>query len=157
MTSRTNKQSLGLRLSMVATLLAAVGGLLVAAPASAAPLPDPEFVSWNDPYTKSQCRFTPTSVNTSAGTMRGRLTTKTSWSGSVGFSSLAHVLAFCYLWDGDSVEAFVADEDDARATYASEVVTVPIPVESSYVVCAYAGWVLRNGTLGVSAFYHCST
>lgn len=148
-----SKKKLGLRLSLATALMAALGSLLVASPASAlTPPPDPKVAAVSDAYIKTQCRFTVTSANFAAGTVRGRMTAKTSWAGQLGFKNLAHVSINCYLYNGDSF-AFLAqihDEDDARATYETELVTVPLA--TSYVLCVDAAYTLRNGNLGFVPF-----
>ena len=40
----------------------------------------------------------------------------------------------------------ISDEDDARATYETELVTVPL--DTSYEICVSAAYTLRNGNLG---------
>ena len=94
------KKTLGLRLALVGALAALLGTVVAAAPATAAPpLPDPAKVTVNDTYIKTLCQFTVTSANYAAGTVRGRLTAKTSWNGQAGFKNLAHVSIDCYLYD----------------------------------------------------------
>jgi hypothetical protein len=144
-------KKLGLRLSLATALTAALGSLLVAAPASAAPLPDPAKVTVNDTYIKTLCQFTVTSANYSAGTVRGRLTAKTSWNGYTGYKNLAHVSIDCYLYGpfySGPLEQ-IHDEDDARATYETELVTVPL--QTNYEICVDAFYTLRNGNLGFVA------
>jgi hypothetical protein len=141
-------KKIGLRLSLVTALFAALGSLLVASPASAAPLPDPAKVTVNDTYIKTLCQFTVTSANYVAGTVRGRMTAKTSWNGQAGFKNLAHVSIQCNLY-GSGFDPFLTsiyDEDDARATYETELVTVPL--DTSYEICVDAFYTLRNGNLG---------
>jgi len=118
------------------------------APATAAPLPDPTKVTVNDTYIKTLCQFTVTSANYAAGTVRGRLTAKTSWNGQAGFKNLAHVSINCALFNGDNNApvGFISDEDDARATYETELVTVPL--DTNYEICVSAFYTLRNGNLG---------
>jgi hypothetical protein len=145
----TSTKSRGLRLSLATALMAALGSLLVAAPASAAPpLPDPAKVTVNDTYIKTLCQFTVTSANYAAGTVRGRITAKTSWNGQAGFKNLAHVSINCALFNGDTngLVGFISDEDDARATYETELITVPLA--TNYDICVQANYTLRNGNLG---------
>jgi hypothetical protein len=145
---RPISKTLKLRMALAGSVTALVGGLVVAAPAEAAPLPDPAVVNATDTYIKSQCRFTVTSANFAAGTVRGRITAKTSWNGQAGFKNLAHVSIDCYLYgpffEGPLQE--IHDEDDARATYETELVTVPL--RTHYEMCVVADYVLRNGNLG---------
>ncbi len=138
----------GLRLSLATAVIAAVGSLLVATPASAAPLPDPAIVRVNDTYIKTLCQFTVTSANYAASTVRGRLTAKTSWNGQAGFKNLAHVSIDCFLYSSGfgSQVADIHDEDDARATYETDKVTVPLSTD--YEICVDAFYTLRNGNLG---------
>ena len=42
--------------------------------------------------------------------------------------------------------ADIHDEDDARATYETELVTVPL--STNYEICVDAFYTLRNGNLG---------
>ncbi len=151
----TSTKSRGLRMSLATALMAALGSLLVAAPASAAPpLPDPAKVTVNDTYIKTLCQFTVTSANYAAGTVRGRLTAKTSWNGQAGFKNLAHVSIDCTLWNSGyaSQVAEIHDEDDARASYETELVTVPLSTD--YEICVSAFYTLRNGNLGF--VFNCS-
>ena len=145
--SRRSK-TLRLRLALASAVAGLVGGFLAAAPATAAPLPDPAKVTANDAYIKSLCQFTVTSANFNAGTVRGRLTAKTSWNGALGFKNLAHVSIDCFLYgpffEGPLQE--IHDEDDARATYETELVTVPL--RTNYEICVTANYTLRNGNLG---------
>jgi hypothetical protein len=145
---RSIGKTLKLRMALAGSLTALVGGLVAATPAEAAPLPDPAVVSATDTYIKSQCRFTVTSANFAAGTVRGRITAKTSWNGQAGFKNLAHVSIYCYLYTAGyaSQVAVIHDEDDARATYETELVTVPL--STNYEMCVVADYVLRNGNLG---------
>ena len=142
------KKTLGLRLALAGALAALIGAGVAAAPANAAPLPDPAKVTVNDTYIKTLCQFTVTSANFAAGTVRGRLTAKTSWNGTAGFKNLAHVSINCALFNGDTnaVVGFISDEDDARATYETELITVPLA--TNYDICVSANYTLRNGNLG---------
>jgi hypothetical protein len=145
--SRRNKTA-GLRLAVVTAMVALVGSFVAAGPAQAAPLPAPAKVTVNDAYIKTLCQFTVTSANYNAGTVRGRLTAKTSWSGAAGFKNLAHVSINCALYTsgfGGPV-GFISDEDDARATYETERITVPLSTD--YEICVTANYTLRNGNLG---------
>ena len=63
----------------------------------------PAKVTVNDTYVKTLCQFTVTSANYAAGTVRGRLTAKTSWNGQAGFKNLAHVSIDCFLYGSGSV------------------------------------------------------
>jgi hypothetical protein len=142
------KKTLGLRLALVGALAALLGTAVAATPATAAPLPDPTKVTVNDTYIKTLCQFTVTSANFAAGTVRGRITAKTSWNGQAGFKNLAHVSITCNLF-GSGYDPFLAsinDEDDARATYETELVTVPL--DTNYEICVSAFYTLRNGNLG---------
>jgi hypothetical protein len=105
-------------------------------------------VTVNDAYIKTLCQFTVTSANYNAGTVRGRLTAKTSWAGAAGFKNLAHVSIQCELYTSGfgAQVAVIDDEDDARATYETERVTVPLSTD--YEICVEAQYTLRNGNLG---------
>lgn len=145
--SRRNK-TIGLRLAVATALTALVGGFIAAGPAQAAPLPAPAKVTVNDPYVKTLCQFTVTSANYNAGTVRGRLTAKTSYNGQLGFKNLAHVSINCSLYTSGfgAVVGYITDEDDARATYETELITVPL--QTDYEICVDASYTLRNGNLG---------
>ena len=149
MTLPSPRRSFGLRLSLITTMLAVVGALIAVSPAEAAPPPpDSKIAQANDAYVKSQCRFTTTSANYAAGTVRGRLTTKVSWAGAAGFKNIVEVGLDCFLYEGDTFTEVgqIGRTAPGRAIYDSRLLTVPLATK--YIVCVQASYKLRNGSSG---------
>ncbi|TXL57578.1 hypothetical protein [Aeromicrobium terrae] len=139
----------GWRVALAGLMVAGLGSVALAAPAEAVTKPDPKVAIAKDQYTRTQCRFTVTSVNLAAGTLRARLTTQTNGYGYGGFRN-AHVATSCTLFAGGLVGpalAFVYDEANGPYTYETELFTLPF--HFSYDVVAVAAYTLRNGTTGI--------
>ncbi len=135
------------RAALAGVMVAGLGSVALAAPAEAATKPEPKVAIAQDQYTRAQCRFTVTSVNLVAGTIRARLTTQTNGYGYGGFRN-AHVATSCTLYSGGfgTPLAFIYDEANGPYTYETELFTLPLYL--SYDVVEFAAYTLRNGTTG---------
>jgi hypothetical protein len=139
-----------LRFVLGMTVAAVLAGPMLIAPADAAPPPpDPRVVTAGDTYVKLQCRFTTTSANYTAGTVRGRVSTKISWNGQAGFKNLAEVSVDCIVGNLDTFTDITHVGQfnvPGRAAYRSQLVTVPLATH--YYLCVQGDYRLHDGTPG---------
>ena len=123
-------------------MVAFVVSLLAAAPATAAPLPDPLVVGTRDDYIKSHCKFAVTSINRSRGTLRGTLSGQTR-TYPKGHENVEVVEIHCFLQPRIAGAKRVSlsgisegQSDTGLSTYASQRVTLPI-ADRGYSLCVY--------------------
>jgi hypothetical protein len=125
-----------------AMMAAFVVSLLAAAPATAAPLPDPIVVGTRDFYVKSYCKFTVTSIDFRRGTLRGRLTGQTR-TYPKGYANVEVVEIHCFLRPQivGAQKVMVSgisegQSDTGLSTIVSQTVTLPI-ADRGYSLCVY--------------------
>jgi hypothetical protein len=145
----------GLRLaSALAGAIAVTSGVVAMAPAESAPVPPRREVNSTDGVVKTQCRFTVTSVNYAAGTLRGRLTLHTRPESYTAGRNVAHTDGFCGLISANGVEYVAASSVNGAYSYKSSLV-VSSPLALGYAVCAGSSWTGKNGATGGS--FDCDT
>lgn len=128
---------------------AAMGAVALAPVAEAVGTPPPLTVSTADQFVKVSCRFTVTSVNYAAGTLRGRMTLNAKPGTYAGGKQVKTLQSTCLLKDGDGTWLHLTWKDtNGPYAYKSEIVTLS-SIAASYDLCAFGYWHLKdNATSG---------
>ncbi|TXL57577.1 hypothetical protein [Aeromicrobium terrae] len=138
----------GLRIaSGLAGAIAITSGLVALTPAESAPVPPRREVNTSDGVVKTQCRFTVTSVNYAAGTLRGRLTLHTRPVSYAAGKNVTHTDALCGLYSSYGLEFAAATSVSGSYSYKSTLVATT-PVAIGYAVCTLTSWTGKNSTSG---------
>ena len=140
---RAKNTRLGLRLSLLGSLMTLVVALATASPGNAATSTKAIDI---DEFAKTQCALSVTSANYADGTARVRLNASTTWSTFAGYRELVSVSVRCDLYSESEPEVVIASiyrEGGPRTINAAGRFTVPL--DFSYEVCVAANYTLRNG------------
>ncbi len=141
----------GLRIASAFAGAVAVTSAMVAMTPAESAVPPPLVLNTTDGVVKTQCRFTVTSVNYVAGTLRGRVTLHTRPTSYAAGKTVAHTDATCYLLSPNGVEAQVIASANGPYTYKSRLVS-STPAALTYGLCGGSSWDGKDGVTTGGSF-----